>query len=160
LAEARNEGLRQVQTEWTIFLDADDELAPGYVDAMATGTADLRAPSVRYIKGSRTQEPYVPKVAGHDHKCSGKCLKDGNWLVIGAAARTEVLRDVGGFREWDCYEDWDLWLRCWMAGATVEAVPSAEYIAHVRADSRNRKHPMRFRNRVHAQIVESVGSQT
>jgi GT2 family glycosyltransferase len=157
LAEARNEGLRRVETEWTVFLDADDELAPGYMDAMATGTADLRAPSVRYVKGMKTQDPYVPKVAGHSHDCSGECLPDGNWLVIGAAAKTDLLRSVGGFREWDCYEDWDLWLRCWLAGATVEAIPPAEYIAHVRPDSRNRKHTMEFRNRVHHQIVRSIG---
>jgi GT2 family glycosyltransferase len=159
LAEARNAGLAQVDTEWVVFLDADDELAPGYMDAMATGFADLRAPSVRYVKGSRTQDPYVPQVAGHTHACTGECLPEGNWLVIGAAARTDLLRSVGGFREWDCYEDWDLWLRCWLAGATVEAIPSAEYVAHVRPDSRNRFHPMSFRNRVHAQIIESVKDQ-
>jgi GT2 family glycosyltransferase len=159
LAESRNAGLAQVKTEWVVFLDADDELAPGYMDAMATGSADLRAPSVRYVKGRRTQDPYVPRVAGHDHDCTGECLPEGNWLVIGAAARADLLRSVGGFREWDCYEDWDLWLRCWLAGATVEAIPAAEYIAHVRPDSRNRSNSMRFRNRVHVQIIESVKDQ-
>jgi hypothetical protein len=45
---------------------------------------------------------------------------DGNWLVIGCVARTDLLREVGGFRDFPVYEDWDLWLRCWLAGATFE----------------------------------------
>lgn len=44
LAKARNQGLQAVESEWVIFLDADDELTPGYVDSMRQGLADLRAP--------------------------------------------------------------------------------------------------------------------
>ena len=98
LAAARNQGLEQVTTEWVTFLDADDELTPGYFDAMNRGTADLRAPAVEYVKGSRVQRPYVPRVAGHRHECSGECLPDGNWLVIGTVTRTELVRGAGGFR--------------------------------------------------------------
>lgn len=156
LAAARNEGLEQVTTEWVTFLDADDELTPGYFDAMNRGTADLRAPAVEYVKGNRVQRPYVPRVAGHRHECSGECLPDGNWLVIGAVARTELVRGAGGFREWPVYEDWCLWLRCWMAGASVEAIPGAVYRAHVRSDSRNRAPSTEEKNRVHREIVGSV----
>jgi cellulose synthase/poly-beta-1,6-N-acetylglucosamine synthase-like glycosyltransferase len=53
-------------------------------------------------------------------------------------ARTELLRKVGGWRDWPLYEDWDLWLRCHLAGATFEAIPRAIYRAHARVDSRNR----------------------
>jgi len=157
LAEARNEGLAQVTAPWVIFLDADDELEPGYQQAMATGNCDLRAPAVRYVKDGRTQDPYVPQVAGHSHDCSATCLEEGNWLVIGTAARTDLVREAGGFREWDCYEDWDLWLRCYLLGATVEAIPAAVYTAHVRLDSRNRAPSMEVKNRVHHEIVKAIG---
>jgi len=156
LAEARNKGLEWVETDWVVFLDADDELTPGYFDAMAAGFADLRAPAVEYVGTSR-QSPYMPKVAGHGHDCDGDCLTEGNWLVIGTAARTNIVRDVGGFREWEVYEDWDLWLRCYLAGATVEAVPEAIYRAHVRRDSRNRAPSMAIKNRVHHEIVKAIG---
>ncbi len=139
LHDARNAALEQVRTDHVVFLDADDELEPGFLDAMATGTADLRAPAVRYVKPSgRAHAPYVPRVAGHTHDCTADCLHDGNWLVIGTCARTQLLRDAGGFRDFPWSEDWDLWLRCWRAGATVEAIPTAVYRAHVRPDSRNR----------------------
>jgi len=157
LAKARNEGLAQVKSEWVLFLDADDEMAPGYVDAMAAGHADLRGPSVEYIKGNRRQRPIMPRVAGHSHECSGDCLVDGNWLVIGTALRADLAREVDGFREWACYEDWDFFLRCYLAGATVEAIPEAIYRAHVRHDSRNRAPSMTVKNRVHHEIVKAIG---
>lgn len=156
LAEARNKGLAMVETPWVVFLDADDELTPGYIEAMEDGFADLRGPSVEYV-GPRRQEPYVPKVAGHHHACDGDCLTEGNWLVIGTAARTDIVREVGGFREWEVYEDWDLWLRCYLAGATVEAIPAAVYRAYVRRDSRNRAPSMEVKNRVHHEIVKALG---
>lgn len=153
LAEARNAALEKVETEWVVHLDADDELEPGYFEAMEAGTADLRAPSVRYVRDGIERRPYVPKVAGHAHVCTADCLRDGNWLVVGTAVRAQMLRDVGGWREWPCYEDWDAWLRCWQAGATVEPVRDAVYRAHVDPNSRNRGQAMEFKNRVHRQIV-------
>ena len=32
---------------------------------------------------------------------------------------------VGGFRDWAALEDWDLWVRCWLAGASVAHAPEA-----------------------------------
>ena len=34
LADARNTAARRATTEWLCFLDADDSLAPGYMEAM------------------------------------------------------------------------------------------------------------------------------
>jgi glycosyltransferase involved in cell wall biosynthesis len=155
LAGARNAGLDQVETEWVCFLDADDELTPGYFDAMDTATADLRAPQVEYVAG-RASRTYMPKVAGHTHECSGECLTEGNWLVIGTVARTQQVKDIGGFEEWSCYEDWALWLRTYLAGASVEPVHAATYRAYVRRDSRNRRPSKAERSRVHAEIVRAV----
>lgn len=153
LAQARNEGLGLVRTEWVIHLDADDELEPGYVEEMARGSADLRAPAVSYVRKFRQVRPAgLPKVAGHDHDCTAECLPAGNWLVIGTAVRAEMAREIG-WREYACYEDWDFFQRCWLAGATVEAIPDAVYRAHVRFDSRNRAPDISFKNRVHHEIM-------
>lgn len=156
LHEARNEALAEVTTEWVVFLDADDELEPGYFDALAGGTADLRAPAVRYVQDGRARAPYVPRVAGHRHACTADCLTAGNWLVIGTAARTEQVHAAGGFREFEWSEDWALWARMVKAGATVEAIPAAVYRAHVREDSRNRSPTREKRDQVHWQIHQTV----
>jgi glycosyltransferase involved in cell wall biosynthesis len=112
LADARNACLARVTTELVVFLDADDELEPGYADAMLAGTADLRAPQVRYVRARRFRASGFPKVAGHHHDCTADCLVEGNWLVIGTCVRADLLRSVGGFWDEPLYEDWSAWLRC------------------------------------------------
>lgn len=157
LHDARNGAVAQVTTEWVIHLDADDELEAGYVEAMAAGAADIRAPAVRYIDHrGRAANPGVPAVAGHRHSCIAACLTAGNWLIVGSAIRADLVRKVGGWRDWPVYEDWDLWLRCHLAGASIEAIPQAIYRAHVRPNSRNRAPHIREKNRVHHDIIRSV----
>jgi glycosyltransferase involved in cell wall biosynthesis len=155
LHEARNAGAAQADTEWLVFLDADDELEPGFVDALELTDADLRAPLVAYVENGHHHPPRLPRVSGHQHDCIGECLMFGNWLVIGTAVRRSVFDAAGGFRDWPCYEDWDLWLRCWQQGATVAAAP-AVYRAHVRPDSRNRGQlSSAEKHRVHQRIAEA-----
>jgi hypothetical protein len=157
LRNARNGALAEVQTEWVIHLDADDELNPGYVEAMAAGTADVRAPSVQYMHGGRPTTPGMPQVWGHTHACTGDCLPYGNWLIVGAAVRTQLVRDVGGWRDYEWSEDWDLWLRCHLAGASIEAIPAAVYRAHVRTNSRNRSLTHEQALEVHRAIARANG---
>lgn len=157
LHEARNAALAHVATEWVVHLDADDELEPGYLAAMAAGTADVRVPSVRYVHDGHSRAEALPRVAGHTHDCVASCLAYGNWLVIGTAARTELLRKVGGWRDWPVYEDWDLWIRCWQAGSTIEAMPEAVYRAHVRPDSRNRGANRATKLEAHREIARANG---
>jgi len=135
---ARNAGLECTKTEHIIFLDADDELEPGYVETLLRGTADVRAPAVRYVHGVRPGEPKMPKVSGHTHDCVAECLAFGNYIIIGAMVRTELLRRVGGWHDHAWSEDFCTWVRCWKAAATFESLPQAVYRAHVRANSRNR----------------------
>ena len=159
LHDARNGALAQVTTEWVIHLDADDELEAGYVQAMAAAAADVRAPAVRYVRGfgDRAARVAMPRVAGHDHDCAAACLPYGNWLVVGAAVRTELVHTVGGWRDFPWSEDWDLWLRCHLAGATFEAVPAAVYRAHVRQRSRNRAMVGEARLEAHRAIARANG---
>lgn len=157
LHEARNRALDVIATEWVVYLDADDELEAGYFAAMAAGTADLRAPSVRYVHRGRAAVPRMPRVAGHHHACDADCLAYGNWLVVGAMAPAELLRQVGGWRDFPWSEDWDLWVRCWQAGATIEAVPQAVYRAHVDPQSRNRAPAHAEKMEAHRMIARANG---
>lgn len=157
-AAARNLALDQVQTGWVVYLDADDELEPGYLAALTGGTADLRAPAVRYVRHPADHTPAaVPRVSGHDHACSGDCLPYGNWLVVGTLVRADLLRKVGGWRDFPWSEDWDLWLRCHLAGATIEAIPTAVYRAYVRFNSRNRAASKAARLAAHRAIAAANG---
>lgn len=157
LHEARNKALHQAESEWVCYLDADDELESGFIEAMAQGKADLRAPAVRYVRKGREAAPIVPRVAGHDHQCVGACLSEGNWLVVGSVVRRELVERVGGWRDFEWSEDWDLWLRCHLAGATIEALPTAIYRAHVRPASRNRGLDLDQRAAAHRAIAKANG---
>lgn len=138
LHEARNGGLNRVETEWVVHLDADDELDKNFFCEMEYGYADVRAPAVSYVNSGHVSTPLVPQVFGHSHRCEGDCLQFGNWLVVGSLVKSDLVRKVGGWRDYPVYEDFDLWQRCWLAGASFEAIPCAIYKAHVRYDSRNR----------------------
>jgi hypothetical protein len=156
LHDARNLALARVDTEWVIHLDADDELEPGYVDHMATGRADVRAPAVRYVRAQGRGRPALPKVAGHRHVCDQDCLTQGNWLVIGSCARTKVLQS-NGWRDFPWSEDWDMWLRLYLAGYTFEAIPQAVYRAHVNPRSRNRAASAAAKLAAHRAIEKANG---
>lgn len=156
LARARNDALSLVETEWVVFLDADDELDQSYLNALGAGSADLRAPSVCYVRAGHRARPRVPRVAGHAHACTADCLTQGNWLVVGTAVRTQLIRDVGGWEEWPWSEDWAVWLKCHLAGASIEAIPEAVYIAHWSRSSRNRAPGREFTNRVHGEILAAL----
>lgn len=154
LSEARNAALEQVETEWVCFLDADDELTPGYFQAMEKGTADVRAPMLRFMPRNKL---WQPRVFNHHHDCLAECITsgEGNWIPAGTVWRTDLVKEVGGWKGWPIYEDFDLAMRVLLKGATAELIPDAVYQAWVRPDSRNRAPAQQFKNRIHREIVAS-----
>lgn len=129
LQDARNVGAERAEGDWLIFLDADDELDPKYVEAMLAGKGDLRQPATLGIVDGK-EDPFpvvIPK----------KPLLDGNYMVIGTMCRRDLFEQVGGFHDYPIYEDWDLWIRMWIAGAIPEPCPEAIYRVHVQQESRN-----------------------
>lgn len=154
LASVRNFLARKAEGEWLCFLDGDDELAPGYLNAMKQVRQDsedpiLYAPSVSYVStiGRREEPKFWPE-------CS---LTTGNWLVIGTLVPRDLFLEVGGFEEWEIYEDWALFARCWKAGAQVVKVPEAVYLAH-RKRGLTRNHALKRRDvlRIYAEIQQAV----
>lgn len=132
LAQARNEGARLASNEWLVFLDADDELDPRYIESMTAaldGQRRLLQPATLGVTDGREDD--YPVVI------PSKPLRQGNHLIIGTGVQRSVFFDAGGFFEWPGWEDWCLWLRCNRLGATVKVVPDAVYRVHVKESSRN-----------------------
>lgn len=129
LQEARNRPGLRASTEWLCFLDADDELDGNYIGAMLAGEGDIRQPStLGIVDGVEDDYPVL---------IPPRPLEVSNYIVIGAFVRAELFQRVGGFRDYEAFEDWDLWRRCQAAGGTVKPVPAAVYRVHVRPNSRN-----------------------
>lgn len=138
LATARNGGAAKAAGDWLCFLDADDTLAPEYIAAMLAATANstpqtLFQPAVQYVYADKPVEP--PQVL------PATSLYDLNYLIIGTLISRQFFTQVGGFGEWAYAEDWELWLRCHLRGATVCAVPGATYVANVNPAGRNNQNP-------------------
>jgi glycosyltransferase involved in cell wall biosynthesis len=150
VAEARNWTARASDADWLCFLDADDELEPGYLDAMEaanegwvypklengweTGVPPLLVPKVRRVKPFVAESPHIPNKGG---------WPEVNECVIGTLVHRSLFEQVGGFRNRTddgtaigLYEDWDLWLRCHAAGAELRYT-DAVYREHVNPTGRN-----------------------
>ena len=138
LHEARNEGALALSTEYVCFLDCDDELEPDYLRSMMsiptqTGKMYLRYPMVRYVSESMENRGRTPAPIA----LPSRPLWQGNFLVIGTVIKRDLFIRAEGFRDIHAYEDWDLWLRCWILGADPVLVRGAIYKAWRRRGSRN-----------------------
>ena len=129
LRTARNGPAEWARTEWLCFLDADDELDVHYIEAMLAGEGDLRQPATLGVVDG-VEDPFPVVIPARP-------LLTGNFIVIGAFVPTALFLEVGGFRDLPAYEDWDAWIRMWLAGAELTVVPEAIYRVHVNAGGRN-----------------------
>lgn len=140
IASVRNELALKAMGDWLLFLDADDEIAPGYLAAMkralmqerrADDTPLLLTPAVSYVHKGKPRPPkFWPE-------CS---LETGNWMVIGTVLERSLFEDVGGFRLFPHgLEDWNFWARCVRAGARPVKVKHAVYLAHWNSKSKHMK---------------------
>lgn len=143
LAQARNWGAAAAATEWLCFLDADDELGPGYIEAMLAARGDLRAPALHLVHPDRTE---IPDLTNRDIITINPC-------PIGTLIRREMFFDVGGFWEERAWEDWSLFRRCWLAGATISHVSAAVYLAH--QDPQGRNVTVEDARQLHRDIIRS-----
>jgi glycosyltransferase involved in cell wall biosynthesis len=131
LAACRNEGARQASASHLLFLDADDEIRPGFIDAMKARSGDLRTPAVEYVRPNRgpAKPMFWPE----------KDIRDSNYLIVSTLIPAELFWRVGGFEPFDLYEDWCLFSRCVKAGATVMRVPDAICRVHIDPRSKHRR---------------------
>ena len=130
-ATSLNHGAAEADGDWLLFLDADDELAPGYVGAMRRalerhgddGTRNvLFTPAVQTIRKGKPGPPDFFSLR------PGNTLRDDNYLVIGTMIHRDLFNEVGGFPEYPHgFEDFALWSKCYRIGAEIVKVPEAVY---------------------------------
>jgi len=117
----RNQLAFEAKSDWLVFLDADDHLAPGFIDALRA----VAPPHGKWLLNPSVGHAHHPE----DHACfAPKDLRLGNYMIIGTAVQRDLFTKVGGFWDWGGFEDWELWIRCTKAGADVLQVPDAVYL--------------------------------
>jgi glycosyltransferase involved in cell wall biosynthesis len=138
LGTLRNTLATLATTEWLCFLDADDELEPGYIAAMLEGEGDVRYPKVRMCVGTPDEKILLPEAQEIPAR---RNLLEGNHIVIGAFIRRDFFLKLGGFDDWPTAEDWTLWIKAWLEGAKIQHVPGAIYRQNWRPGTRNQPEP-------------------
>lgn len=128
LHQARNEAARQATTPMVCWLDADDELAPGYAEAMCAGTADMRAPAL--LECHPDGRTVAVDVESRDIERLNPCC-------VGTVVRRSMALE-SPWPGWPAWEDWAFYLRLHRRGAILEHIGNAVYLQHVRKNSRNR----------------------
>ena len=115
----RTKGMRAVATEWTAFLDDDDELYPNHLEVLIHAAIDHHADLVYpwFDVGGGT-DPF-PQFEGKEFDPA-----EPNMFPVTVLARTEVLQASSGFPlagvEGD---DWPLWQELVSMGVHIHHVP-------------------------------------
>lgn len=132
---AYNHGLERCRTEWIVYLDADDELDPLYVELMLR-EARCQGVAWVYCDAAKTDaDGRVTDVIRYE-PFSRATLQHHNFIHSAALVRADVVRQAGAWVE--AYpEDWHLWKRVADKGYVASWVqePLLRYRHH--GESRN-----------------------
>jgi glycosyltransferase involved in cell wall biosynthesis len=137
LSGARNLGIRHSVGRYICSLDADDRLAPSWLErAVALLDRDTRLTFVSHWLEAFGDEQWNWTPG----RCDLGMLLDFN-LVNGAALfKREIVDAIGGFDESmrEGCEDWEFWIRVTEAGYRGAIVPEVHYQYRRRSDSMSR----------------------
>ena len=109
----------QVETEWLFRCDDDDLYDLDHFEVLRQYLID----GVDIVwSWPRVDPPGWIGEDGLQFDFPIEQIESVNWIASAAAVRTEVWRDLGGYRHVD-NEDHDLWKRAYRAGAKFQLVP-------------------------------------
>jgi len=132
---ARNEGIRRGRGKYVLPLDADDCIAPKYLEH-AIAILDAR-PEVGIVYGLVELFGEVQGI-WEQPEYSPRLILQENMIVASAVFRRSDWEYVGGYRCCMVYgwEDWDFWLSLVELGRTVVRLPEIVFHYRIRFGSR------------------------
>jgi GT2 family glycosyltransferase len=106
-AFCRNQGVRQAQTEWLLFLDDDDQLCEGFFDSMIQLLGSDPKVQAWIPDAQKARQRHLSPVELSDALVRNRVGGCSGFLI-----RKALFEAAGGFDEgFPSMQDWDLWLR-------------------------------------------------
>jgi hypothetical protein len=129
-ATVRNRALRRVETEWTAFLDDDDEFLRNHLMLLERWAAHTGADMVYpwFIQPEQNWDG----LGGYGkpfHEIAHE-LEHRSWIPVTVLAKTQLLLDAGGFDVGERCEEHGLWRRMHHNGANIVHLPRRTWIWH------------------------------
>lgn len=157
LSAARNRGLVEARSDYVVFLDADDLLAPRYLERVLA------------VARREPQLAMITTLVAYFHEDITN--RRGGWAPIGlerdlltvtncaspctALLRREAVLEAGGYDPWlSAFEDWDLYCTLAERGESSAVVPEVLFFYRYRVDSMARTEGDPRRDRLRAYLLK------
>jgi len=151
LASARNTGIMNANTEWLLFLDADDKLLPNAIERILEISkqnpgVDVIAPSLKEFGLGNREIILMEDLKLED-------FRTGNRLGYCAAIRRSVLLEIGGYspKMVEGYEDLHLWINLLTRGYKIKTIPEVLWMYRLKNTSMYTK-AIQYHKKLLAQI--------
>lgn len=135
-SSARNSGIKVARGNYIVPLDADDLIAPTFLEKCNLVLDSDPEVSVVYTEveyfGAKTGKMKLEPL-------SASAMVLNNCIVATAMYRRSVWETVGGYNE-DmkiCIEDWDFWIGCLENGLRFKLIPESLFFYRIKLISRN-----------------------
>lgn len=154
LAAARNNGIAEARGRYILPLDADDRIAPTYLEKGAAILDERPAVGIVYSRGelfgARSGPIEAPSYS------LGRMLFS-NLIFSCALFRRADWEACGGYDPGMVHgcEDWDFWLSLITMGRQVVRLPEVLFYYRIREDSMNRAMDRQKRLAMHRRIMEN-----
>ncbi len=125
LAATRNDAARRVETDWIVYLDADDWLDRRFIERGAHWLdrhieLDVLTTDMTIVRDG--QKPFVSTARAPS---SWRYLTRKNTVVQTSFIRRSMILALGGYDGTLEYEDWDFWIRALKGGYRIGRLPGA-----------------------------------
>lgn len=119
LSSARNAGIKEATGDWILTLDADDKIAPNFIEKCLENKDNYDIIATGQQEFGDTNRIWFP----HPHPTFDDFIT-ANRINCCSLFKKEIWEKIGGYDE-DMklgYEDWDFWLRATQRGYKVKTI--------------------------------------